>query len=425
MKTLLLHITSLLLLASTALAQDAEDHLRKGNEFYKVGDFANAKTEYLAARDMDIQDARAAFNLGNAMFRLNEFGPAVQQFDAVVSLSKDALMQAKAFHNKGNCLLSIKDYQASVEAFKEALRRDPGDDEARYNLVYAQQFSNLPVAVCRDTTLYLNTRGVAAVRGEWLNKGSHDNGEIVKVEAEPKNLYCENLGKNLVRMIVTDDEGNRSFCLANVILKDTLAPKAVCRVDTIRLDSIGIARVQAKRLDGGSTDNCSIAKHMARPNSFTSLGEHWVSLAVADSSGNIDSCRTKVIVEEYDPEKDQQEQQQNQENQDQQDQQENQDQQEKKDQQSQGDDEQDQEKQDQGKNGEGQDQQSGQDGNEGKNKDQGPGEPQQAVGLTKEQAEQLLKALEQDEKGTQQRIQKAIFGRKGKGKANPKTGKDW
>jgi hypothetical protein len=44
-----------------------------------------------------------------------------------------------AYHNTGNALMTEKNYQAAVEAYKNALRHNPLDDETRYNYALAKK----------------------------------------------------------------------------------------------------------------------------------------------------------------------------------------------------------------------------------------------------------------------------------------------
>lgn len=46
---------------------------------------------------------------------------------------------ASVFHNLGDISMQSKEYQKSVEAFKQSLRLNPKDDETRYNLALAQK----------------------------------------------------------------------------------------------------------------------------------------------------------------------------------------------------------------------------------------------------------------------------------------------
>src|SRR5690606_32512448 len=45
----------------------------------------------------------------------------------------------RILHNLGNALMKQKNYQQAVEAYKNALRNNPYDDETRYNYALAKQ----------------------------------------------------------------------------------------------------------------------------------------------------------------------------------------------------------------------------------------------------------------------------------------------
>ena len=55
--------------------------------------------------------------------------------------TKMALKKEKhrAFHNIGNTLMQNKKCREAVEAYKNALRNNPSDEESRYNLALAKE----------------------------------------------------------------------------------------------------------------------------------------------------------------------------------------------------------------------------------------------------------------------------------------------
>ena len=60
---------------------------------------------------------------------------AVVQFESATKLETNPLRKAKAYHNMGVVCQSHKMYGEAIEAYKNALRLNPNDDETRYNLV--------------------------------------------------------------------------------------------------------------------------------------------------------------------------------------------------------------------------------------------------------------------------------------------------
>ncbi|MCC5945723.1 MAG: carboxylesterase family protein [Bernardetiaceae bacterium] len=107
-------------------------------------------------------------------------------------------------------------------------------------------------------------------------------------------------GVNAVTWTATDAVGNTATCTMNITVTDDIDPVAVCQNITIALDADGNATIVAAALDGGSTDNCSIASFAASETNFTcaDIGDNTVTLTVTDGSGNTDECDAIVTVED-------------------------------------------------------------------------------------------------------------------------------
>ncbi|MEO5584670.1 MAG: tetratricopeptide repeat protein [Flavobacteriales bacterium] len=116
-------------------AQEVDRSLRKGNSAYEKGDLKNAITDYSGAA----KDERGMFNLGNAYYRQDSVALAQRTYENAASMAKGAPAQARAYHNLGNSWMRQGKYQEALNAYKEALKRTPNDDDTRYNLAYAQK----------------------------------------------------------------------------------------------------------------------------------------------------------------------------------------------------------------------------------------------------------------------------------------------
>lgn len=170
-----------------------------------------------------------------------------------------------------------------------------------------------PVAVCGRDTAYLTTapNGEVTVPAVWLDGGSTDpcggiaNRWVGNQFAPPPVFTCTDLGSHVMRLIVSDNQGNLDTCNnAVVVVMDTIPPKAVCRPDTIYLNTNGIATTYATKINGSSTDTCGIdsiningmdsvnfnCSHVNSPQSIV--------LHVFDASGNMDSCISWVVVKD-------------------------------------------------------------------------------------------------------------------------------
>jgi tetratricopeptide (TPR) repeat protein len=130
---------SLLLLAvafgPALLAQKLDREIRKGNAAYEKGDMKDAIRSYSKAAT----DERGLFNLGNAYYRQDSFPASQQAFENAASMAKGNAAQARAYHNLGNTWMQQGKYEEAVNAYKEALKREPNDNDTRYNLAYAQK----------------------------------------------------------------------------------------------------------------------------------------------------------------------------------------------------------------------------------------------------------------------------------------------
>ncbi len=108
------------------------------------------------------------------------------------------------------------------------------------------------------------------------------------------------VGTTVVTWTATDNSGNTSTCIQNVNVTDDENPIAVCTPITIQLDAAGNATITANDIDGGSSDNCSIATLTTSQTAFdcSHVGANTVTLTVEDIYGNSSSCDATVTVED-------------------------------------------------------------------------------------------------------------------------------
>ncbi len=120
-------------------ANTAPAKIRQGNNRYKLGDFKGAEESYRSALEKNANSDKGIFNLGDAYYQQERYEEAAQQFGLAAKMAEDPSQKAKAFHNMGNAHMGLKQFDKSVDAYKNALRLNPADEDTRYNLAYAQQ----------------------------------------------------------------------------------------------------------------------------------------------------------------------------------------------------------------------------------------------------------------------------------------------
>lgn len=115
------------------------DYLRSGNKLYKDSTFVKAEVDYRKALELEPKSTDAMYNLGNSLLMQQKAKEAMEQYEAASRIEKDKNKPAQIYHNMGVILQSSKQLPQCIEAYKQALRNNPKDDETRYNLALAQK----------------------------------------------------------------------------------------------------------------------------------------------------------------------------------------------------------------------------------------------------------------------------------------------
>lgn len=117
----------------------ANDYVYEANKLSGKDDFVAAEMEYRKAISKDASNTVGAYNLANAYYKKGSLDEALYRQQEVVKTSTSKAEKHKAFHNIGNILMKNKKCKEAVEAYKNALRNDPTDEETRYNLGLAKK----------------------------------------------------------------------------------------------------------------------------------------------------------------------------------------------------------------------------------------------------------------------------------------------
>ena len=101
-------------------------------------EFNVAEADYRVAIALDPANETGKYNLGTAYYGKNKNTEALNRFRQAAAVATAKSEKHRAFHNLGNTFMNEKQYAEAVEAYKNALRNDPTDDESRYNLALAK-----------------------------------------------------------------------------------------------------------------------------------------------------------------------------------------------------------------------------------------------------------------------------------------------
>ncbi len=129
--------------AQTENSEKAEKLYKKfsaqASEEREKGNFVQAEALYRKALDKKPEGDAAAYNFGNLYFENEKKQQSVLRYAESAKSSEDKMVKHKNYHNLGNVFMEEKQYAKAVEAYKNALRNNPNDEETRYNLALAKQ----------------------------------------------------------------------------------------------------------------------------------------------------------------------------------------------------------------------------------------------------------------------------------------------
>lgn len=120
-------------------AQNVRDYIRWGNRQYRDSIYDKAQVQYQKGFEKDSNSVEVTYNLANSLLMQGQPKEAMRLYEKASKVEHDKGRRHMIFHNMGVILQSQKQFGPAIEAYKEALRCDPQDDETRYNLVLCQR----------------------------------------------------------------------------------------------------------------------------------------------------------------------------------------------------------------------------------------------------------------------------------------------
>ena len=113
-------------------------YVAEANDYAKSDDFVNAEMEYRKALSTKPSQSVGAYNLAYQYYKKGSLDEALYRNQQAAKHATDKIEKHRAFHNIGNILMKQEKCKEAVEAYKNALRNNPKDDETRYNLGLAK-----------------------------------------------------------------------------------------------------------------------------------------------------------------------------------------------------------------------------------------------------------------------------------------------
>ncbi len=123
------------------------NYIREGNELFKEKRYTEAEAAFKKALQENGNSPIAKFNLATTYLKQvnlndttqNGLLSETQQLLKETASIADPKLASKAYYDLGNIFYNQKNYAQSIAMYKDALRRNPDDDQARQNLRLAQK----------------------------------------------------------------------------------------------------------------------------------------------------------------------------------------------------------------------------------------------------------------------------------------------
>lgn len=131
--------------ASQATALPFRSDLNKGNDLYQKGKYSQAQEMYNNILKKRANDQKAKFNAGDSLYKQGKYKESQKMFEFLTKedkVKKD--LRQKSFYNLGNSFFKQEDYQAAINAYEQALKLNPKDKEAQFNLTLAKKMLVMP-----------------------------------------------------------------------------------------------------------------------------------------------------------------------------------------------------------------------------------------------------------------------------------------
>jgi len=117
--------------------------LKEGNRQFKNGNYDKAADLYQDALIDTPYSSVLQFNLGDALAMKGDFPKAEVSFSEAAK-SANPLLKGASHYNLGNVLFAQGKWADAVEAYKDSLRANPNDQDAKYNLGVAMRVLKNP-----------------------------------------------------------------------------------------------------------------------------------------------------------------------------------------------------------------------------------------------------------------------------------------
>lgn len=196
----------MLLIAGSASGQKYPERrdIRSGNKLYEKGDYTEAEVAYRRALEKNAESYEANFNLADALYKQKRYDEAAQMNAQLAADSTYMENAAAAYFNQGNALFQQRKLEEALEAYKNCMRLDPNDQQAKFNYAYTKKLleKDNQNQQQNNQNNQQNNQGNQQDQNKDQNKDQNDN-----QQDQNKNQQDQNKDKNQDQ---TDQNNNQN-----------------------------------------------------------------------------------------------------------------------------------------------------------------------------------------------------------------------
>jgi len=138
MKAFIVFYISILFLGPGILfGQAGRKKVMEGNRLFSEEKYDEANNKYQDAMLEDPGSPAIQFNVGDVLYKKKSYEKAMEAYQKAMD-SDDPLFQSKSYYNIGNTLYQNGKLPESILAYEQALKLNPDDQDAKYNLEFVR-----------------------------------------------------------------------------------------------------------------------------------------------------------------------------------------------------------------------------------------------------------------------------------------------
>jgi len=115
---------------------DFRSSMNEGNKLALAGDLEGARQKYFNAQVEGPGLAEPIYNIGNTWLFEGKYEDALRSYDEADRLARHPQLKSAIAFNRGWALARLEKTPEAIEAFKTALKWNPRDEDAKYNLEF-------------------------------------------------------------------------------------------------------------------------------------------------------------------------------------------------------------------------------------------------------------------------------------------------